>query len=191
MKKILFFISLTTSFYSVSAQAFKNNENRASFGMGFGWKNKEPYSNSVHFPSVHATVERSVVTLEDVGVLAVGAQFGFHYGFHNGKFPPTGEKYKESWTNVYFIPRVAVYFQELFYEYDFPENIDWYAGTGIGINAMAHKVPQNFDVDDKDGVILGYTFFVGGRYYFNGDMAAFAEFGYGVSYFNLGITLKF
>jgi hypothetical protein len=35
------------------------------------------------------------------------------------------------------------------------------------------------------------SFFVGGRYYFSEFFAAMLELGYGVSYLNIGVALKF
>lgn len=191
MKKIFFIIYLLSLLEIAQAQSVKNNENRGSVGMGVGWKNKEAYANSVHFPALGVSIERSVFPLENVGILAVGARFGFHHGFHKGKFPLSGEEYKQSWTELYFVPQATVYFQELFYEYDFPENIDLYTGVGIGLHFLSHKVPDNFNIEKKSGFGLGYRLFIGGRYYFQKDMAFFTEFGYGGSYLNLGVTMQY
>ncbi|MDR2908019.1 MAG: hypothetical protein LBU91_08545 [Bacteroidales bacterium] len=195
MRKIVLLISLTISFYNLHAQAFKINENRASFGVGLGWKNnasyKEPGISRTRFwPSPNVLIERSVIPIEDVGVIAAGAQFGFHHG--SGKRDAIPNSVKESWTEVFFVPRIALYFQELFYDYDFPENIDWYAGVGFGFNYVSHHFSEDIpNIHDRNAFKLGYNFFVGGRYYFTPKAAFFAEFGYGLSYLNAGITINY
>ena len=191
MKKIILtvcFVGLVSSTY---AEAFKIGENRASFGIGFGWINKGNYSNSLHFPSPNMLIERSIVPFKDLGFLSIGAQFGFHHGFHNGTLPPSFLEYKQSWTSFYFVPRVALYFHELFHEDDFPENIDLYGGVGFGFNFLSHKTDPPNILDDESGFKLGYRFFLGGRYYFNKKMAAFAEIGYGLSVLNVGLTIRY
>ena len=190
MKKIIFTICFLSLFNTVRPEAFKIAENRASFGIGLGWKNKEPFSNSVHIPSPNVLIERSVLPFKNFGFISVGAQFGFHYGYHNGQIPLTTVKYKQSWSEVYFVPRVALYFHEVFYEDDFPTNIDLYGGFGFGFNYLSHKVSNNV-WKDNSGFKLGYHFFVGGRYYFKPQTSVFAELGYGLSFLNVGITIQY
>jgi hypothetical protein len=191
MKKVILTACFLGLFGTTHAQAFKIGENRASFCMGFGWVYKENLNNSVHFPSPNALVERSIIPFENVGLVSVGAQFGFHHGYHNGTF--NSVKYKQSWTSVYFVPRVALYFHELFDANDFTQNIDLYAGLGIGFNFLSHKIPEEVGLPDSDrnGFNLGYNIFAGGRYYFKPHASAFAEIGYGLSVLNAGITIRY
>jgi len=192
MKKIILTVCILSLFVSaIHAQAFKIGENRASFGVGFGWKNNRPFSNTVNFPSPNIVIERSILPFKDIGFLSVAAQFGFHHGFHNGTF--NSINYRQSWTEVYFIPRVALYFHELFHEDDFPENIDLYGGLGFGFNFLSHKLPDNIELpeDDRKGFNLGYNFFAGARYYFRPHASVFAEIGYGLSFLNVGLTIRY
>ena len=190
-KKIILTVCFLSIFCFVArAEAFKIGENRASFGLGLGWKNKEVRSNSTHFPSPNALIERSILPFKDFGFLSIGAQFGFHHGYHNGTLLVTGQKYKQSWTAVYFVPRVALYFHEVFYEDDFPENIDLYGGVGLGFNFLSHKIDPEV-LENNSSFNLGYNFFVGGRYYFRKNASAFAEIGYGLSFLNVGFTIRY
>jgi hypothetical protein len=191
MKKIILTFCLLSLLITVRAEAFKIGENRASFGVGLGWKNKDSRSNSVHFPSPNALIERGILPFKNFGFLSVGAQFGFHYGFHNGISNIHGVDLKQSWTEVYFVPRVALYFHEIFYEDDFPKNIDLYGGLGLGINFLSHRISPDVGIEDNSGFELGYNFFVGGRYYFKKHASIFAEIGYGLSFLNVGITIRY
>jgi hypothetical protein len=193
MKKIIFTICFLSLLGSIHAQAFKVNENRASFGIGFGWTDKVQISNSTHLPSPNALIERSILPFQKIGFLSLGAQFGFHYGHHSSTIPLTSTKYEQSWTAVYFVPRLALYFHEILVEEadDFPKNIDLYGGVGIGFNFLSHKVKPEEVLENDTKFKLGRHFFIGGRYYFNSNVAAFAEIGYGLSFLNAGITIRY
>jgi hypothetical protein len=135
-------------------------------------------------------VERSILPFKNIGFLSVGAQFGFHYGHHNVTVDHV--KYEQSWTSYYVIPRVALYFHDWFIEEadDFPSNIDLYVGAGFGLNFLSHRIsPAGRLEEDKRW--LGYHAFVGGRYYFKPRTSAFAEIGYGLSFLNVGITIRY
>jgi opacity protein-like surface antigen len=190
MRKIILTVCFLGLFGAAYAQAFKINENRASFGVGLGWRDKKiNNSNTTHFPSPNAIVERSILPLEKVGFLSIGAQFGFHHGKHNNKT----FNYEQSWTSIYFVPRVVWYFHDWFIEEadDFPSNIDLYAGIGIGFNFISHKRPENIDLEDNGGFNFGYHVFAGARYYFKPYASVFAELGYGLSFLNVGLTIRY
>jgi hypothetical protein len=188
MKKIILSVCILSLFSSVRAEAFKIGENRASFGVGFGWINKigdQTLGKSRNFPSPNVLVERSILPFKKLGFISIGAQFGFHYG----SYKETPEQ--QSWTTVYFVPRAALYFHELFHEDDFPENIDLYGGIGLGFRFLSHKIPSDAEIKDNNGFKFGYNLFIGGRYYFKKHASVFAEFGHGISSLNVGITIRY
>jgi len=190
-KKIIFTICFVSLFSAaIHAEAFKIGENRASFGMGFGWKGKDNHRNTFGFPSPNVLIERSILPFKNFGFLSVGAQFGFHHSFNNKPIPIYGIE-KQSWTSVYFVPRIALYFHEVFYDDDFPENIDLYGGIGFGFNYKSHKIIPTGVGFDESGFQAGYHFFVGGRYYFKKQASVFAEIGYGLSFLNVGFTIRY
>ncbi|MCL2414487.1 MAG: hypothetical protein FWC94_04455 [Bacteroidales bacterium] len=203
MKKFILTVCFL-SFFSVAAHAehfaFKIGENRASFGIGFGWMNKGDRfgGGTWNFPSPNALVERSILPFRDFGFLSVGAQFGFHHGHRNHSASGDIPRFREFWTSFYFVPRVALYFHEIFHPDDFPERIDLYVGVGLGFNYLSHGLSSDVTWEslgpthrDNSGFKFGYHFFVGGRYYFRENMAVFAEIGYGLSFLNVGITLRY
>ncbi|MCL2682986.1 MAG: hypothetical protein FWE63_05840 [Bacteroidales bacterium] len=186
MKKTILIVCFLSLFGTIHAQAFKIGENRASFGLGFGWVHKDPVPKSLNLPSPNILVERSLLPFKGLGFISIGAQFGFHHGL-------SLEKDKQTWTAVYFVPRVALYFHEIWDEDDFPENIDLYGGVGFGFRFLSHKISSSIEgeIKDRSGFNLGYNFFIGGRYYFKPHASIFAELGYGLSFLNAGITIRY
>ncbi len=76
------------------------------------------------------------------------------------------------------------------------DKLDAYGGLMLGYNIANSKV----EVTGPSGVFnpqpasvggVAYGFHLGGRYYFNDKVAAFAELGYGLAILNVGITMKF
>jgi len=196
----LSFLSIATA-YADEHFAFRIGENRASFGAGLGWREGADRG----FPAVNALVERSILPFRDFGFLSVGAQFGFHYGFANNHstpytVPPDSPVFsrdlRNSWSSFYFVPRLALYFHEVFHPDDFPENIDLFVGVGVGFNHVSHRIsedglPPGAVTTTDTGFRFAYHFFVGARYYFRENMAVFAEIGYGLSFLNVGITIRY
>jgi len=201
--KRFFLVACFLSFMSIATAyaehfAFKIGENRASFGVGLGWTHGvRNYAGTFNFPSASVLVERSILPFRDFGFLSVGAQFGFHHGHRNVGMPNLANRdFRESWTTFYFVPRLALYFHEVFHPDDFPENIDLFVGVGVGFRHLSQRFTQNVTAievarDMNIGFLFGYHFFVGGRYYFRENMAVFAEVGYGLSFLNVGITIRY
>jgi len=201
--KRFFLVACFLSFMSIATAyaehfAFKIGENRASFGVGLGWSHGiRGYSGTFNFPAASALVERSILPFRDFGFLSVGAQFGFHHGRRNHTGTAILPDFRESWTTFYFVPRLALYFHEVFHPDDFPENIDLFVGVGLGFRHVTQRftnevTAQQANRDDmRTGFLLGYHFFAGGRYYFRENMAVFAEIGWGLSFLNVGITIRY
>ncbi len=80
------------------------------------------------------------------------------------------------------------------------EKIDLYAGAGIGLRFFTLSIDgitgadlAEIKAEYKKGIGISTLFIpihVGGRYYFNNNMAAFAELGTGFSVFQGGISFK-
>lgn len=68
------------------------------------------------------------------------------------------------------------------FHYQFAPKLDTYAGLMLGWNIFAGT-----------GTASGgftYSTYIGARYFITENIGAFAEAGYGVSYLNLGVTIK-
>lgn len=73
--------------------------------------------------------------------------------------------------------------------YPFTDNLDAYTGLAMGYRMV--KWGHDFSGGGLigNGVDLGWI--IGGRYYFNNNIAGMLELGYGISYINLGVAFKF
>lgn len=77
------------------------------------------------------------------------------------------------------------------YHMDLVDGIDTYGGLLLGYNIASVKYEGSLTgiPEPKVGGIA-YAAFVGGRYHFNEKLGVFAELGYGITFLNLGLTLK-
>ena len=67
--------------------------------------------------------------------------------------------------------------------YQFVDKLDTYAGL-----MLAMRLWSGHGYSYTDFII---PFYIGGRYYFSNNMAAFAELGYGIAALQIGVSLKF
>ncbi|MFW6289676.1 MAG: hypothetical protein ACOC0R_01810, partial [Mariniphaga sp.] len=76
--------------------------------------------------------------------------------------------------------------------YQFIEQLDTYAGLMLGYRVVSWNTSAsgvNFATAAASGFLS--AFYIGGRYYFNENIAAMLELGYGIAYLNLGVAIKF
>ena len=78
------------------------------------------------------------------------------------------------------------------FHYQFIPKLDTYGGLMIGYNIASVKwVGEGESVGAASGSALGYSLFVGGRYFFKPNFGVYGELGYGVAYLSAGVTFKF
>ena len=61
----------------------------------------------------------------------------------------------------------------------------------LGYNIVSYSATGDYTGPNTYGSGLGFSLFLGSRWFFSDNLAAFAELGYGVSILNAGIALKF
>jgi hypothetical protein len=110
--------------------------------------------------------------------------FGAFLGYASSEY-----KFYYTWTYSYLMlgARAA-------YHVDFGvKNLDTYAGVLLGYNIVSFDsdVPSGYNYYTEGASYFLYGGFVGGRYFFTKNFAAFAEFGYGIALINVGVTFKF
>lgn len=78
------------------------------------------------------------------------------------------------------------------FHYQFMPKLDTYAGIMLGYNisSSAWSGAEVAGVANSSGG-FAYSTYAGARYFFTENTGAFAELGYGIAYFNLGVTCKF
>ena len=70
------------------------------------------------------------------------------------------------------------------FHYQFVEKLDTYAGLMLGFDAV-----MSSGASATSG--LGFSGFLGGRYYIKPKLAIYSELGYGIAYLSAGVALKF
>lgn len=184
MKKI-FAIAIVAlfSFPAIQAQesTFNLGDKVVSAGIGFG---STLYSGTYYsrgVPPISLAYEQAIKDeVLEKGVIGVGGWLGYS----SYKYDYLGWGYK--YTN--FIIGVHGAFH-----YPLVDKLDTYIGIGLGYNISSAKefgVNTGWDYNATSGGIV-FAGMVGARYYFTDTFAVFAQAGYGISYFSVGVSLKF
>ncbi len=176
MKKvILLAIVAATSFSFLHAQQFRLGTNAVNLGIGFGTSLSGMGSGR---PAISGSFERGLWEAGP-GVISLGAYVGnTGYTYKSG-----GEKY--SWNYTIVGARGAYHYNG----FTSVPQLDPYGGAMIGYNIVSYSGSDAYSGSYGSGV--GFSLFVGSRWFFTDNIAAFAELGYGVSYLNLGVAFKF
>ena len=184
MKKILLlFVIVVLSFAQLVAQesTFNKGDKVLNLGLGLGtsWYSGTYYKAQV--PPISASFEVGIVdNILEKGVLGVGGYLG--YSSYKSDYGSYGWKFK----NIVIGARGN-------FHYPLIDKLDTYVGLMIGYNVVSDKGwgdYTGYDFGSSWGGIRTAEF-VGARYYFSDNFAAMLELGYGVTYLNLGVSLKF
>ena len=78
------------------------------------------------------------------------------------------------------------------FHYPLLDKLDTYGVLALGYNISNNKaigdIPGGSYYNNYSGVKFGI--YVGGRYYFNENFAAFAQVGYGIAYLTFGVSYR-
>ncbi|MDO5663635.1 MAG: hypothetical protein Q4G63_00070 [Bacteroidia bacterium] len=181
MKKLFITLSvICLAVFTTTAQTtFHKGANVVNFGVGIG----SSYYGSGYkmaVPPLAASYEYGVVDglFDGKGSIGVGALVGFTSAKWNHI---NNDSYNVNYMT--FAGRGNLHYQ-------FVENLDTYAGLTLGYYLVNQKWPEGY-VGPKNNGALAWGLNVGARYYFQPNIAAMAEVGYGISILNLGIAFKF
>jgi hypothetical protein len=184
MRKLL--LSFVVVFFTLTqlvAQepSYSKGDKALNLGIGFGstWYSGTYYHSSV--PPVSASLEFGVAdNILEKGVIGVGPYFG--YSSYKWDYSGWGYKY----TNLIIGVRGN-------FHYPLANKLDTYVGLLIGYNVVSSKefgTPVGYDYSASSGGIRSAGY-VGARYLFKPSFGVFAELGYGVTYLNVGVALRF
>ena len=184
MRKFLLTL-LVSGMLVFSAQAqntFGKGDMVLNLGLGLG---STLYSGS-HYtnrtPPISASFEVGVKDqlFDEKSSLGIGGYLGY-----------TGAKWDyQGWgwnyTSIIIGPRGILHYQLL-------DKLDSYTGLLLAYNVVSSKTFGSSGMwNNYSASASGLTFswFLGGRYYFNNNIAGLLELGYGVSYLNLGVAFR-
>jgi hypothetical protein len=153
-------------------------------GLGSTLYTGSYYSSKV--PPVSVSLEFGFIDdFLDVQDLSLG--LGGYFGYTSSRYESTWLGGSWGWdvSSIIIGPRGTLH-------YPFVDNLDTYTGLMLGYNVVTWKefgsIPTGFGSSSSG---IWWSYYIGGRYYFTDNVAAMLELGYGISYINLGVALKF
>ena len=180
---ILVFVTFSVSQLFGQEPTFSKGDRVLNLGLGFG---TTLYTGSYYksqVPPLSASFEIGVADniIDDKGSIGVGG----YLGYSSYKYEVSGWGWKYS--NLMIGARGN-------FHYPFVDKLDTYTGLMLGYNISSSKEFGDIGFGNNYNATSGglvYSWFIGGRYYFKDNFAAMLELGYGVTYLNLGVALKF
>ncbi len=183
MKKIPFILFLFIVTATSYGQQFVQGTNVISAGVGLG-SSFGGFTYGSQTPALSVNFERGVWDVGGPGVISLGGYAGAK------SFKYSGSGYSEKWGYTIIGVRSAYHYNGLH-----SDNFDLYGGVMLSYNIVSYSYKDlngnSTFTGGNYGSAAGFTLYVGGRYFFSPNVAAFAELGYGVSYLTLGVSFKF
>jgi hypothetical protein len=190
MKKFIFTLAIIFACVSASMaqdDVFKKGDKVFQIGIGLGNDlNGTGYSTTI--PPIVISGEYGITDalIKKTGKGYVGVGGYFAYTANKSKYDISGHEYGWKWTYMIIAGRGA-------FHYQFVDKLDTYAGVIAGFNIASSKY-YGWDGYTGDAASAGgftYSTFVGARYYFTNNIAAFAEAGFGFNLLEAGLAIKF
>jgi hypothetical protein len=188
MKKI-FAIAVAILFSCSILQAqeseFNLGDKVLSLGIGIGntlYVGSSYYSMGV--PPISFSYEQAIKddVLEN-GVIGIIGSIG--YTSYKYRYSFSIYDYGWNYSNFYFGVGGT-------FHYPLLDKLDTYAALMLGYNIASAKEVGTNPGDDFSSSAGGFRFagFVGARYYFTDQFAAFAQVGYGIAYLTFGVSMR-
>jgi hypothetical protein len=156
-----------------NAQEFNVGTNVINAGIGLGGY-YGGYSTSSQSPVLSVSYERGVWDVPGPGVVSLGGYIG------RKTFKYNTSLIDYNWSYNIIGVRGAYHYSGFEIE-----NLDLYGGVMASYRIFSGRGGNNFSSSP------GATGFVGGRWYFSENFAAFAEGGYGVAVLTIGASFRF
>lgn len=184
MKKLLLvLVVISISLTQLKAQepTFSKGDKVLNLGLGLGSTLYSGFYYKSLIPPLSASLEVGIVdNVLEKGVIGIGGYLG--YSSYKLDYSSYGWKY----SNMIIGGRGT-------FHYPLVDKLDTYAGILLGFNVSTTSEfgtinPGTYHSSNGGPV---YAVFVGARYYFQNNFGVLGEFGYGISYLTLGVSLKF
>ena len=184
MKKLLLSLLVVVfAFTQLHAQesVFKKGDKVVNLGIGFGSTWGLGLYEKTAVPAISASMEVGIVSLlNDKATIGVGG----YIGYSSFKSSISSTYY---WTNSDLIIGARGAFH-----YALLDKLDTYAGLILGARIESWKEHgTGYGFTHSTGSGIASSEFVGARYYFSNSFAVMGELGYGITWLNLGVALKF
>jgi hypothetical protein len=162
---------------------FKKGDAILNGSIGFGSVLFSGLGYHTSVPPIAASLEYGILDkVIDKGSIGVGG----YIGYSAYKWEYSGSDWGWRYNNIIIGARGVLH-------YPFVERLDTYTGLLVGFNLRTSSEygPSNPAYGyAPSGSGPAWSWFIGGRYYFNRQFAALAEIGYGIAWFNIGIAYR-
>ncbi|WP_026951404.1 hypothetical protein [Algoriphagus mannitolivorans] len=186
MKATLLFSLFCFFAVTTFAQTFAKEDKVISLGVGIG-SSLGSFNYSSQIPALSLVYEQGIATVGETGVISLGGYIGYKsFGY---KTSSNGFNSESKWNYTILGARGAFHFSQIQ-----NEKLDLYAGVLLSYNLLSYSYEDNSGfntgANGSYGNSTGLTLFGGARYFFTDKLAGFAELGYGISYLNVGLSVK-
>lgn len=188
MKKILLLAAaLMMSGSMLFSQSFEKGNHAINLGIGFGHTGYFGAGYKGFIPSVHGSYELGIVEVpmgaELTGVVGVGGFVGW-----------ATSRYEYSyWQDIHYVYNKFVFGARGTYHFVFHDKLDTYAGVFLGYKVVSGKWKGTGTTPPEwtsKGSSVDGGGFIGARWFFKPNLAAFVEIGNMISVLNFGVTFK-
>jgi hypothetical protein len=205
MKKrnLLLVAILMLSFFIVDAQNAEQGDMILNFGFGFGNNYTAGGDDfSVTIPPISASFEYIIkdnLFNNGEGAIGIGAfaqymNYDYEITSNPGVDVVGGTVSTSVLKSAMANPNVNdwkynkfIFGPRGYFHYSFLEKLDTYTGLMLGLDYVGWGT-NSTSYSNTDFI---WSWFIGGRYYFNDNLAGMLELGYGATYVNIGIAYKF
>ena len=184
---------LTSIAFAQNEPAFGKGDNTIGIAMGLGgsYHNNDFYSpgysvSYVNLPAFVLSYDHGTFPEVGPGTIGIGGMIGYRYTFVDD----LGD-YDANWTDLVVGARGTWHLTIL---KDKNNHFDPYGGVMLGMRFETYKNTLYDDFEepyDRNRVLPEAGIFVGAKYNFSKFFGAFAELGYDISVFRIGLNFNF
>lgn len=199
MKTIsIFAFALFLTSRAATGQVFDEETRLINVGIGFGNRSyyRSNYSSYTQSPAFSLSYEQSMKEKIGPGIFGLGGYVGYqkatYRSYYYNYYYYSQNYYYEDAYKYYLLAGRAVYHWDVLNK----DKAELYSGLilGLRIQTSTHtdsdpNHPYNYYYNQGSSGFI-YAGFIGGRYYLTKHAALYCEIGYGISYANIGLTLK-
>jgi hypothetical protein len=184
-KKLLCALLALFSLNCVNAQVISKGDRIITAGIGFGsYLGGRDYSITVS--PIGASFEYCVIDnlFDENSAIGVGGYLGYTAKKWSNRMDV---EEAEAMEVKYTYTSIAA---KGYFHYNFVPDLDTYGGLALGYNIVGRKATPSDYLHSTSSSGVGFSLFVGARYYFSSSIGAYAEIGYGIAALELGLSIK-
>lgn len=178
---VVFFSTITNA----QKTSFDKGDKVLSLGIGLGNVLYSGTGYTSKIPPISASFEYGIADklFDDKSSIGIGGYLA--YSSAKWEYNYGGDVWGWKYSNTIIGARGSLH-------YAFVDKLDTYTGLLLGYDIVSAKEYGNwygtqYSANSSSAI---WSWYLGGRYYFNDRFAAMAELGYGISIINIGASLK-